>query len=208
MATWTPVDFQVAEAQRLADLTGISADLHATASICQTYLSFEEKEASSDLWHKMSLSMAAVVMYMRTATSGVRQGVTAAQLDDLPQDLRQVHHHVKDLRDKWVAHSVNALEETNVVVYPVPEGKGDRGITQVTTQHRFTCTLSFAEVEQLLTLATTLKKIIEAAAEAEKASLLELARSLPVDHFYDEPERYKLRRNPQSIGAARPRYGS
>lgn len=208
MATWSPVDFQVPEAQRLADLTGVATDLDMTMEICQTYLEFEEQKVRSDLWKKLSLSMTAVVMYVRTSTSGVRAGVTADQLQALPDHLREFHSYIKNLRDKWVAHSVNALEETNVVVCPTPKEKGVREITQVTTQHRFTCTLSFKEASLLIELSQALKTIIDAEIEAEKARLLEFARSLPVDTFYDEPDRYKLKRVASGPGAPRQRYGS
>ena len=208
MADWVPVDFQVPEAQRLADLTGVASDLDMAREICRTYVNYDEQGVLSDLWLKMSLSMAAVVMYLRTSTSGVRAGIGSDHVRALPEPLREFHLHVKDLRDKWVAHSVNSLEETNVVVYPAPRELGVRRIDQVSTQHRFTCTLSIREASQLIDLCLALKAIVDGDIEAEKTRLLEFARSLPIDTFYEEPDRYKLKRDARGAGVPRQRYGA
>ena len=208
MATWSPVDFQVPEAQRLADLTGVAHDLEVAANMCGVYLDYRDRGDIGDLWQKQALSISAVTMYMRTATSGVRQGVTENHIAQLDPHHQAFHKYIKALRDKWVAHSVNALEETRVVVYPVPEGRGERGITQVTTQHRFTCSLSFDDANQLIVLAQELKRLVDSEIEDEKARLLEYARSLPVDPFYDQPDRYSLKGQSKLPELPRRKYSS
>jgi len=208
MADWRFVDFQVPEAQRLADLTGVSYDLGMVTDICHTYLNYKERGDIADLWQKQSLCMTAVTMYMRTATSGVRAGVTAEHLAKLNDTQQTQHSHFKNLRDKWVAHSVNAFEETNVVVYLTPIERGPRGISQVQAQHRFTCTLSYVEAISLTELAQALKVIIDAEIFQEKDRLLRYANSLPVDEFYDNPDAYKLQGQNRDPGSPRKRYGS
>lgn len=192
MGTWSPVDFQVSEAQLLADLTGVAHDLEVAVNMCGVYLDYRDRGDIGDLWQKQALSMSAVTMYMRTVTSGVRQGVTESHLSQLEPHHQAFHKYIKALRDKWAAHSVNALEETRVVVYPIPEDRGERGVTQVSTQHRFTCSLSFDDARQLVALANEVKRLVDAEIDSEKTRLLEHARSLPVDSFYDEPDRYSL----------------
>ena len=185
MATWRFVNFPHPEAQVLADLTGIESDLEAVEDYCQSFLSVGADFDFDRLKIQQALCIAAIVTYGRTFGSGVRKGVTALQLDRLEPDLRQFHDYVKDLRDKWVAHSVNAFEENIPVAYLVPPERGERSISSISVQHRRVAALSGSEVERLSALARALRDIVNADLSVENARVLRFARSLDVNAFYD-----------------------
>src|SRR5215470_14064927 len=138
MANWKYVDFSVKEAQRLADLTGIQRDLEATEKFCDRFLAEAEiffnrgSESTADKSELLdAFCTAAIVRYGRSFTSGVRVGVPPEVIQSLPQEQQESHRFFLNLRDKWVAHSVNAFEEDQVVLYLTPEERGPRRVAGV-----------------------------------------------------------------------------
>ncbi len=132
-----------------------------------------------------ALCVAALISYGRTFASGVRSGITKGQLERLPQELQRWHAYLKDIRDKFVAHSVNAFEENSVKVYLVPEEHGERAVSSVSVQGGRVMMLSPSDMASLKELAVALVRIIEADADAEKKNVLAYAQSLPVDQLYE-----------------------
>jgi len=184
MATWTFVDFNVPQAQRLADLTGIEYDLGQADRYCEL-ISQRRNAQSMEEWEMLgALCAAAIVNYGRTLTSGVRSGITKDQIELLPPDLQAAHHYFKALRDKWITHSVNAYEGSHVVAYLVPEERGPRAVSSISVQHSRVALLAQDDVEKLRVLVHELKSIIRREIETERRSVLEYAQSLPVDPFY------------------------
>ena len=184
MAVWRSVDFSRPEAQRLADLTGISYDLNAVREHCDMFLARNES-TREDAALRVSLCVSAIIFYGRTMTSGVRSGISKEQILQLSQELQETHEHFKDVRDKFIAHSVNAFEESRVCAFLVPEERGERAISGISTQHGRVLTLSEYAMQALKELAGALLEIIETETEAERAKVLEFARTLPIDPLYE-----------------------
>jgi hypothetical protein len=104
--------FESDDAREYADLLSVSDDLNfviqATAHLAQ-----ELAKADHDALVIRAYWSAATVAYMRCFGSGKRQGLKPSIFDPLPH-AAGVHQHIKDTRDKHVAHSVNAFEEVKV----------------------------------------------------------------------------------------------
>lgn len=183
MATLTFVDFSNAETQRLADLSGVEADLSTTENFCDR-LDAELKRQPLDILLIEALSAAALIKYGRTFASGVRTGVPAEVISNLPPDQQAAHQLFKDLRDKWVAHSVNAFEDTKVVAYLVSSEKGNQGVSSIGVQHTRVLSLSRAQVALLKQLASAVRVHIRALIKNENAKALECARSRAPEAFY------------------------
>ena len=102
MATFSFVDFSTSATQRLADLSGVAADLLSTQELCDR-LDVELQKVPMDASLIEALSVAALVKYGRAFGSGVRAKIPQEVLSSLPADQLDSHQLFKDLRDKWVA---------------------------------------------------------------------------------------------------------
>lgn len=116
-------DFCVKDSQRLADLTGIQADLESSFRYCDLHIEIDPTqqgisidEMSRREHTRQALCRAALVMYGRAWGwgSGVRSGLGAEYVTHLSMDARNLHEIVKSLRDKWVAHAVNHFDDVRV----------------------------------------------------------------------------------------------
>ena len=94
----------------LRDLVGATFDMKRVTELCRQYVSSMENDAAQIV--QDALWMTAVVLYARCFNGGVRQSLDTAVLDLIPEKSREMHEHFIDLRDKFVAHSVNAYEQT------------------------------------------------------------------------------------------------
>ena len=96
------------------------------------------------------------------------------------------HQFFKDLRDKWIAHSVNAFEENEVSAWLMPPECGSLGVTSISVrQHRVTC-LSLEAIQALKGLCIAVRQLIEEAIASEKEVVLSLAQALPPESFYSQ----------------------
>lgn len=186
----TRFDFCVPEAKWLSDLTGIRNDLEAVARICKRVQNdagnfkfepgvnvlamLDERMLAADL------VCAAIVRFMRTHGTGVRGGIPSSWVEDLPTDLRDAHTYFKNLRDKFIAHSVNPLEDNQVFAWVKGFGTLGAQVTRVdSSPGRY---LPGSDDAALLgTLTNVLLARICQEIEAESARLLGIARSLSID---------------------------
>ncbi len=209
MATWRYVDFSRPEAQRLADLNGIDFDLQSVVEYCDLFLSKEYPAPSIEESRVMTaVCVAAVVTYGRTMTTGVRSGITLEQIRELPAHLQDAHQYFKDFRDKFIAHSVNALEENAVVAYLVPEERGPRAVASISVQHGRVMMLAPYDMTGLRDLAKALTAIIAAESEIEQSAVLALAQSLPVDALYETDAGPAFDPRAASVSAPRAKFKS
>src|SRR5712691_10749508 len=134
MAVYRYVNLDIREAQLLSDLTGIEHDLKATVTLCnrlEAALKDTFEGRQHDLITLETFTTAALVRYARSFTSGVRARLPKQILQGLPPKLLDDHRWFKALRDKYVAHSVNAFEENMVVAYLAPEELGTREVQSI-----------------------------------------------------------------------------
>lgn len=193
MAVWRYVDFSVKEAQLLADLTGIETDLKGTENICDLFLEEVQglpSESQENMPGKMlsleALCTAAIVRYGRSFVSGVRTELPLDVIQRLPQEFQESHRLFMDLRHKWVAHSVNAFEDNKVIIYLIPEERGQKGAGSVSVTGSRVATLSAQDMLRLKNLAMAVREEVTKLIEAENHKVLEYARSLPPAQFYTQ----------------------
>lgn len=185
MATFSFVDFSTSATQRLADLSGVAADLLRTQELCDR-LDVELQKTPMDALVIEAFSAAALVKYGRIFGSGVRTKIPQEVLSGLPADQLDAHRMFKDLRNKWVAHSVNAFEDNIVVAYLVPPERGDPGVSSIGTQHTRVLSLSQKQVKMLKQLASTIDQKIATLLKDENAKALEYARAVDPATLYDQ----------------------
>lgn len=186
----TRFDFCVPDAKWLSDLTGVQSDLVAVARICERIQNDASKfkfepgvNAIAMMEERMlaaDLICAAIVRYMRTHGTGVRSGIPAAWIDALPIDLVGAHSYFKNLRDKFIAHSVNPLEDNQVFAWVKGFGTAGAQVTHVNASPgRYLPGTDDAALLRHLT--NCLLERVNHEIDAESARLLNFARGLPID---------------------------
>jgi|RhiMetdeSRZDD1v2_1073273.scaffolds.fasta_scaffold269808_3 hypothetical protein len=116
MTTHWPVPLNLPEGSLYADLSGIAFDLKCTIDFC-TKLDELFSSGHFDLLLAQALEITAVICYGRCFASGVRSRVPAGVLAKLLPEQQASHQTFIELRNKYVAHSVNSFEENTVVAW-------------------------------------------------------------------------------------------
>ena len=207
MAIWRFVDFCVPEAQHLADLTGVVADLRAVESLCDRLLSIGLPDTVEKSELAEALCAAALVKYGRTIASGVRAGLTEEHCSRLSAEHAEWHQYFKNLRDKWVAHSVNTFEENTVVAYLVPPERGPKHVSSISVHSRRVSTLSESAIVTLKDVAVALRTIVSAEVEDENQRVLTYARGLATGPLYESDSRAVELPSSSEAGKRRSKFG-
>lgn len=193
MAVWRFVDFSIKEAQRLADLSSIEVDLKTTEDICDLFIKrrqqFKQPGELEEFVLFEALCIAAIVRYGRSYVSGVREQIPHGLIEQLPKEHQVSHDCFMNLRNKWVTHSVNPFEFTQVVAYLTPEERGPKSVSSISALPNRIASLGVQDMLRLKKLAGVVRETINKLIEDEKQKVLSYARSLPPDQFYaqDDP---------------------
>lgn len=207
MATHTFVHFEHDEASALARLASISFDLRSTIQLCEY---FEAQCAAAEHGYPPSeiidaFSTAILVRYSRAFLTGVRRGLGEDALAVLSSTQRDNHERLRAFRDKHVAHSVNAFEDTKVQARYCEERVHTEGITSVSAAHYRVMGLSSGDVEDVADLCRTLTAYVDAESERERRRLLEFVRSMPPADVLSMPSSPTLAPDHSKIGKRRKR---
>ena len=156
---------------RLADMSSVQADLMRVIKYCELILA-QYPNPDDDLLE--ALQTAAVVTYVRAFASGKRSRFEfKPKLFIKDPGAKLADASVKDLRDKYVAHSVNGLEQLGVTLVFDVAGDGtivsvvgaQASITRVTR-------LSEAYFDDFMRLASELVQELDALLALEEQLVL------------------------------------
>ena len=192
MAVWRYVDFSVKEAQHLADLASIEVDLKTAEDICDLFDKSRQQWEPGELEAFVlfeALCTAAIVRYGRSFSDGVREKIPLELIKQLPREHQEAHSFFWNLRNKWVAHSVNAFEFTQVVAHLTPEERGPKSVSSISVRPNRIAFLGVQDMLRLKKLASTVRRRITRLIKNEEQKVLSHARSLPPNQFYakDDP---------------------
>lgn len=173
------VEVKLPEAELLADLYGIIFDLDNAEEFCNKVIDLA-KSKPRDLFMEEGLVSAAVIKYGRCFTKGVRMRLGVEDLASLDTDSTAAHEYFIELRHKFVAHSVNAFEETYVTASAMEKDGEKFPITSVGPgQHRVVLSAEIAEL--LRRLVHNVKQAVKRRIDAEEKKLLEFIKTLPLE---------------------------
>jgi hypothetical protein len=197
------------EAHELAALGGIEQDLRATVDQCDHALNVLSLNA--DDWRNVeAITHAAIVRYCRAFSSGVRLSSSAVKLclektfESLDAQYRQDHKFFEDIRNKFIAHSVNALEENAVFAHVVDREDGGFEIRHVELHHERVAFLGMSEIERLKNLAQTIVRLVRAQIAAQRKVVIEVARKLPQGSLaFSSGEAMRIDTSRKAIGKRR-----
>lgn len=102
--------------KELRDLASLSRDFELAEAYLDHYLAGDiegDEEYASPL---DAMWMTAVIFYARAFSNGVRHAAKP-ELVDVTSDEETMHKYVLDVRNKYIAHSVNGFENVDVVAF-------------------------------------------------------------------------------------------
>lgn len=190
MAISNTYDFCIPEAQLLADLVGIRADLWSVQELVKTFFAYSPNNFVGDLWHKNALCIAALTTYGRTCGTGVRQKIPKEMIAALNLNHKIAHDYLKTLRDKWAAHSINNFEESRVTIQAHMDGEGKVVPTSIGDGHKNTSVLSRSDMRTLGDLAEELFRVVNDAIDHEKKKLLAHAMAMNLSILLSTPDAF------------------
>ena len=185
----TAKEYRSELAAELADLASIRHDLdfvnrsiELASLIPDSALTASENSLSDDLVRRNSLCNSAIVAYARCFGTGVRRvrlsGDLFAALGDRAAEATSAHNYFLELRNKYVAHSVNSFERVKVALLV---GDGTHSQRGVVGGGPFLLRLAFEKTDNLRTLqnlATFLKRHVESSLNKMVEQVLDEAKTL------------------------------
>jgi len=177
----------IVDVAQFGGLHGIRYDLDSTVRLAERLKqAYESGFPGGEIVE--GLSMAIVVRYSRAFVGGVRQSEQARQaLSVLSEDQARIHESLINMRDKHIAHSVNAQEETHVVAQYYEERVNDEGFVAVTIQHGRSIGFGQEELEPIIEVGRTLLAEIDKRLEQEEKRLLPSPKSLSAMEILKDP---------------------
>lgn len=180
MATHTFVRFEDKEAAALASLQSIYFDLWSTIQLCE-YFESQSQGGNPPSEITDAFSTAILVRYSRAFVTGVRKRLEKGAIESLNTEQRAIHERFRAFRDKHIAHSVNAFEDTKVQANYCKERVQQEGITSVLVVHDRVVGLSSRDVQEIADLCKSLLVYLDGKIEVEEKRLLSIIRSMPVE---------------------------
>lgn len=180
------VRINVPEAQRLADLRAIMQDFETIMQCCSR---LEKRlEDKSDYILIESLWIAAVIKYARCFATGKRFGLSQDIYLHLQGEPVKAHQFYIDLRNKHIAHSVNAYEQMSVNFVLSPVDDQEKKIIGIACLRGNHITSGKDGVYQLGSLSKIAHDSLQPIAEKIEQKLLEDGRKLQIDELYKAGE--------------------
>ena len=173
---WTP-----AVPTTLADLEGLRGDISDARDFFGRFMACAD---SADYMTLDAFASAAVVRYCRAFGKGVRtMRLSIDELPDVCAAERAIHKHIRDVRDKHVAHAVNDMETNDIYVCLSPAADGGAIVTAVSSGTAARVPLSVEACERAHLLCGRLLNYLHEASLVESARLLPIARQLSHDEL-------------------------
>ena len=181
MAKHTWVDLNIAEAERLADLTGVLYDFDSAYKMALELKAASVKSLTPNGLLVEAYTIAIVIRYCRPFVTGVRARLEEQDLSILSPELRCVHNRLRAIRDKHIAHSVNAFEENQPSAEYCVERFRDEGITSIGCSHSWRYGMPIAELDDVIALTAQIAVYVEALIAKEKERLLAIVRAMALE---------------------------
>lgn len=182
------VKIEFDEVSALADLLGYRQDLISVIQMTKRLADIlRQDQEEQDALMARSLWTSALITYMRCFATGKRHGLTEAIYAHLPGEPIATHGYYKDVRDKHIAHSVNAFEETLIGVILSSQEGDSIDVLGVASMSAFRVYDSVEGVEQLGMLAVHALRYVEQEAKEAQEGVLSRANSLSAEQLRTLP---------------------
>jgi len=171
------------KATEMADYHAILLDLGFVMQCCTELLVLLEKP-KQDGPHVRALFTAALVAYVRCFSTGVRSAKVNPDIFASIEGALQRHQSIKDMRDKHIAHSVNAFEDTSIGAVLSDPAAGQKTVRGTITLTGSRVSDSAEGIKQIGSLAKIAFESTKARFDALQVDVLAEARALNIDELY------------------------
>ena len=188
----------IREAEYLADLYGIDFDLQEASRTCEAVIKLADDKSVDSLLISSAVS-GAVVQYQRAFTTGVRFRLTKEIFKNSGAEHGDFHDYVDSVRDKFLAHPVNAFEESFVTV-GARVTDGVQTPIEGVSPGKVTRLLGVALARDLILLIAHVRKKVDGLIQAEQEILLRHIQTLPLEDVHSWPmfdSTSRLHNNPE-----------
>lgn len=168
------------EADKLAAYTGIDYDFSSASDFASMLLASIQ---SGDYSLAEPMTIAILVRYSRPFLSGVRMHLGQEALNSLNEEQQIRHKYFMAIRGKHLAHSVNEFEENQPVARYWAERVYDEGIESISCNHTRVIGLGVRDLQFLLEIIAILRKHVNGVLVRERATVLAVVRSKPLDEI-------------------------
>ena len=118
--------------------------------------------------------------YSRSFVSGVRKKLNIRNIESITEKLLKEHARILAIRNKHIAHSVNAFEENQVVGYYIEENPEEKGITSISSQHGHIIGLNHNDAVMVIQLSNLVLEYVSAEIKNEQDNILGIVRQLDI----------------------------
>lgn len=175
------------EAEKLCQLYSVDWDLASVIELCDSFGS-QVKAAphgivSSELHDVYTVTI--LVRFVRAVSTGLRNlaRFTTEDRGTLSPEMDRAWTYFDHLRDKHIAHSVNAFEEITIG-FPYIVGEEDKAvITTLSTGGRRMVGLSDHQLHEMKQLCLALRAIVATKIAVENTRLLPILQSMPASQW-------------------------
>ncbi|MFH2145789.1 MAG: hypothetical protein ABII75_07180 [Candidatus Omnitrophota bacterium] len=165
------------EAHALADLEGIRQDLEWIKSAKD----FFDELKDSDATLREALFYSVIIKYGRVFKGGIRKKLPQEFIESLNADEIKRHKFFLDVRDKFIAHSVNDFELNHPLAYINNLDSENPEFNQVHVAHERILSLGKKFIHELVDLADILLKKLNELFVIEKENVEKIARKIPIE---------------------------
>jgi hypothetical protein len=175
------------ESRRYADALSIDQDLRFAADAFGSLLDEEANPTGSVT--ARSLLVAGLVAYARCFASGVRGGysVDLQRIDGIINGADAYHRWLLDVRNKHIAHSVNAYEQNVPTIVLSARDSGDRRILGSMYLRATLGGFARNDYEQAIWFITQVRGLVGSDLVVLERAMVAAAEALPIDELYVAP---------------------
>ena len=181
-----PVDIRTSLAATLADQQAILADLATVVDLCNRIDAEFAREQFDEVLVE-ALGSAALVAYARCFVQGRRARLGPKDVKALRGSSEEDHAEMMNIRNKHIAHSVNAHEQPATIALLGSKASGQRAVVGLMHVNLRLPALNGRTVALLRQLATGLQAALLPAAQAEHEAMFEALKQQDAEALYRLP---------------------
>ncbi|WP_157157588.1 hypothetical protein [Diaminobutyricimonas sp. LJ205] len=174
-------------ATELRDLASYARDLELAAGYLRHYLAGNiegDKEYASPL---DALWMTSILLYSRAFSKGVR-ATRGPDLNRISPDEARLHQYILDVRNKYLAHSVNGFEQVEAIAFLTASPHLERAITGIGHVHTSLSRMDRKSAEAFLALCERHARALERRLSAVRIKIPQELAALGDVAVYSLPE--------------------
>ncbi len=181
------VHFDTPESRKFADAQSVEQDLAYAVEALSALLN--EGQIPSGSLIARSLLVAALVAYARCFTTGVRRrySLDLRRVEAMDAGATAYHHWLLDVRNKYIAHSVNAYEQGVPGLLLSPPESSVRMILGCSFLRSEFVGLAKQDIEQAIKFVSRVHALVDDDLVGIEDAMLTAARARPIDEIYALP---------------------